>query len=194
MIYCFGDSHINFLKMVSNDFSIHWTGSLIAYNLNNKIEAIDDFIKRTGINKKDDILLFSFGEIDCRLHILQQSQNQGRSENEITMEVVKEYHKFLVNYKDKGFNVAVWGPIPTLPDNQKHDKLQYTGAHEERNRVTKLFTEYLKSYCETDFKVISIYDELTEDCVTKDRYHNGVHLNENAKSIAAEKFYLAGLI
>ena len=135
MIHCIGDSHTSFFSgsnriqpiwpKESNNkiplFRTYHIGPTLAYNLcnsgthTNGREKLFKIIE--GINKNDFVLL-SFGEIDCRVHIAKQAYLQNKSIDDIIKECVKRYFSVILKIKDFGYKIILWGVIPTSPSEE----------------------------------------------------------------------------
>lgn len=179
MIYVVGDSHSSifsgadhiqpmFGKKCINEFLQEDTsfyairsGAQIAYNLINKYSLFDAIIAEYEISK-ENYLFFSFGEIDIRCHILPNKKKRGISLEETVKECVDRYIQFLMHYKDRGFKIGVWAPIPSV------DNLIY---------VTEMFNKYLQIECEQRgilFKSISkalVRNKIINRSLYMDRVH-----------------------
>ena len=89
MIHCIGDSHAAVFsgkeEMVptwpeqSNDtldfFRSYRIGPATAYQLENKIPIIDNILQ-SRVNKESDYVMFCFGEVDIRAHLIKQLELQ----------------------------------------------------------------------------------------------------------------------
>ena len=105
MIHCIGDSHSAVFSgeekmqpewpiIASNKlpyFKSYRVGPATAYQLENKKQIIDDILSK---NYNDgDSLLFCFGEVDIRAHLLKQMDTQKRCLDDIVKECVEEYRQ-----------------------------------------------------------------------------------------------------
>lgn len=206
MIHCIGDSHASVFSneevmqpvwpMRSNDkskyFRSYRIGPATAYQLENKISTIMDIIK--NVVKKDDKILFCFGEVDIRAHLIKQSIEQQKDIERIVDECVNRYTNTILYFKNLGYNVMVWGPIASWCNSKPYGGPSY-GTNLERNNVTRLFNENVKNFCDkNDIDFITVfYDMLLENGETNpdslddwDGAH--IHLSQRMFPIIMEKF------
>ena len=122
MIHCIGDSHSCFFSGedkiqptwpeqsfdVLPYFRSYRIGPSTAYNLNNKKEnIIEPLIQSLNLSEKDK-LLFCFGEVDCRAHLIKQSQLQNRGICDIINECVFRYISSIKYYTKYTSNIWVY--------------------------------------------------------------------------------------
>lgn len=207
MIYCIGDSHASIFSgndeiqpiypELSNDtiafFKSYRIGPATAYNIISKKNIINEIISKNNLTK-NDYIMFCFGEVDCRAHLLKQSNIQKKSVDEIVKECVNRYFDTIFDYHNLGYNVLVWGPIGSWNDERKYTGVSY-GSCYERNMITKLFNDYLMKKCdEKNIIFLSIfYDMLDENLITNSFYLDDfpgchIHLSKRAIGKILEKF------
>ena len=166
----------------------YWFGAVLAYNLcsfktrnkgREKLLYLLDHILPSGSK-----VLFCFGEIDCRAHLLKQAEIRGRPIQEITRECVDRYFSVIKETKERGFDVLVFNVIPSgIIDNANNLEFPFYGTKLERNRVSKYFNEYLKQKLNKfNITFIDFFDKLvSENYKTKTSYYlDGVHLSQKA--------------
>lgn len=213
MIHCIGDSHSAVFsgeeKMqeiwpipAANKipfFKSYRIGPATAYQLSNKRNIINNIISTEY--KDGDYLMFCFGEVDIRAHLIKQSQQQNRSIEEIVTECVERYFSVVLEYKNKGYKMITWGPIASWNANRPYTGGPSFGTDLERNYTTRLFNEKLKTMCEANgiIFVTIFYDMLNEDGSTNLFYLDDwdgshMHLSQRAMPKIIEKFEEQGLI
>lgn len=136
--------------------------------------------------KKSNILL-SFGEIDCRAHLIRQKELQKKPIEDIVKDCVDRYFSFLTMVKNLEYKVIAWGVIPTCNVDEfviKNPELYpHYGTYKERNYATKVFNKYLKELCHNNgMEFLSISDLLIDsDLKTLDSsyYKDSIHLSLN---------------
>ncbi len=202
VIYCIGDSHVTFFsgrnstqkgwpKKSFNKYSFlksYWLGPVLADNLcsfktrsrgREKLLYLLDHILPLGSK-----VLFCFGEIDCRAHLLKQAEIRGRAIQEITRECVDRYFSVIKETKEKGFEVLVFNVIPSgILDNANKIEFPYYGTNLERNSVSKYFNQYLKQKLNKyNLTFIDIFDKLVSENYesNKSYYLDGAHLSQKA--------------
>lgn len=175
-------------------FKSYRIGPATAYQLETKIPIIDDII-RYNVTLKTDYVLFCFGEVDIRAHLIKQMELQNKSCAEIVKECVDRYFSVLLRYKQIGVNVIAWGPIASW-----HESKQYTGGPSfgtclERNTVTEEFNRYLEELCDKhNIGFVTIfYKMIDKNKITIPEYLDNwegshMHLSQTAMPIILEAF------
>jgi hypothetical protein len=116
LIHVIGDSHVVPFRG-SMPFLAHHLGAATAYNLNRQNsttssnEKLFRVINRLG---EKDIVMLSFGEIDCRIHIYYQykKSNGKYSINELIDRTVSNYGEVMAELKQCGVNFCVYCVSP----------------------------------------------------------------------------------
>jgi len=212
MIHCIGDSHSavfsgeeimqpEWPSIASNTiphFNSYRVGPATAYQLENKKHIIDDII--TKHYRDNDSLLFCFGEVDIRAHLLKQMSLKNKSLGDIVKECVDRYFNVILSYKDKGINCIVWGPIASWNESRIYTGPSF-GSCIERNLVTKEFNRYIEELCDKNNVgfVTIFYDMINENNETNTYYldtwiGSNMHLSQTSMSIILERFKEKGLI
>ncbi|OQP66903.1 hypothetical protein A3860_00600 [Niastella vici] len=199
-LVCIGDSHASFFAgkdMIQKEYpdpSINAIpflegirlGPVLAYSLHKENttncgrEKLFEIVAK--LDKEQASILFCFGEIDCRFHIIKQAERQGISLEEGVRNCVDSYFKVIKEVKDLGFDVFVWNAIPTSYLNQNPEYPHY-GNHQQRNLCTRCFNDMLKSKCNNHGIVfVDVFDALVvKRLFTKEHYlFDGVHLGQIA--------------
>ena len=188
-IHCIGDSHVNFFCV--SPFIHHWLGPLLAYNLSNKLDKVDEL--KIPLGSK---ILMCFGEIDCRFHIQKQIILQNKSQEELVKECVLRYIDALLKISQKGYDVGAFGPVASSPfPASDHKDFPRIGTCIERNEITKIFNEELSKECKNvGLKFVSIFSLLLNEDGTskKEFYADEVHLSQTimpvTKPLVLEEF------
>lgn len=171
-IHTFGDSHAgcgwnNILKTskLGSILNIHHIGAPLCYSFGKRgfeILNIKDYNKIV----KNDIVIFSFGEIDCRCHIHKHISSTATYQM-IIDEIVDNYLKAIQQ------NIAQFSKIYTCVYNivppiqkgrvQEYPAYPFLGTDEERKQYILYFNEQLKKKCpEYNFIFFDIYDKYTD--------------------------------
>ena len=196
MIYCVGDSHVEVFYCVNNSqlcsqkFEIYHMGPFLAYTVGDRgHENYQKTMKQISSFTLGSEILLSFGEIDCRAHILRQSEKRSVSVLSVVEEVVHIYENIIRDVSDKGYKVIVWCPIATANVDcfEWNDKAEFPryGKAVVRNEITKHFCDCLLYSFKGhhNIHVISILNHLlNENMTSKSEYYkkDGVHLAEAA--------------
>jgi len=159
IIHCLGDSHVNLFS--GNDFiqpiwpennfdkvsffKTYRLGSHLAYSLSNKqSEANKKLNKAIKQIPNGSYLLISYGEIDCRVHLLKQALLQKKELIKVVHECVNGYFSILKSLKKRGFNVLISEVIPSTRYNIAYHEFITFGSTEERNLVSAIFNNRLR--------------------------------------------------
>jgi hypothetical protein len=162
-LHCIGDSHCAFFlgydhmpdeypcvtHGLFNNIFCYRLGPSLAYNAfhfgtttctREKIEKI-----LPGLDKQKDIVLLSFGEIDCRAHILKQCQQSGKSLTEVVAACVDNYWMLVEHVRSAGFRVVIWNAVYSANFMELNPNLEYPyfGTVEQRNEATDCFNRML---------------------------------------------------
>lgn len=189
MIHAIGDSHVSFMRGIDGlcpsypphiSARLPWikpyrVGPYLAYNLKSK-QVIPTLVQTIP---KKDIILYHFGEIDCRCHIIPQAKNQGRTLFDMVNECVTQYADTIKNLvKLYGHKTLVLGPVPSRLIGT-HPEFPTVGTQLERNTVTKMFTEALVRSAGNSFRVLSLFDALVfpDGSTNTAWYQDSVHLS-----------------
>jgi len=201
-IHCIGDSHSAVfsgeekMQPVWPDrasnlipyFESYRIGPSTAYQLHNKQSIIESVLLNPSVNENDK-LMFCFGEVDIRAHLIKQSNLQNRSINDVVCECVSRYVNALLYYKKFNKEILIWGPIASWSDKKPYIDFQTKepgpsyGSNIERNNVTKIFNQYLIDLCvENNFQFVSIFEKMLNNDGTTNPYYimDHIHLSQNA--------------
>ncbi len=202
LIHVIGDSHSWAFKRNSM-FIIHNIGPATAYNLVNEHSTINSHKKLfdviEGINKKRDIVVTVFGEIDCRVHIYNQyKKSDGKASiNELIDRTVSNYGQVLKQLTEKNVNFCVYGVLPASEHvlryppyatvemreeqfKEFNDRYPYLASLEIRRGINYEFNKRLKNFCEVNgYKYINIYMQVADEngVIQKEYAADEIHVN-----------------
>lgn len=198
VIYCVGDSHANLFSEHPR-FKVYACGGATAYgltNLSSRSEGRKKLLEWLAEIPKGSKVMFCYGEIDCRVHLIKQAEKQGRGIIDIVRECVKKYLSVVLETRERGYEVLVWGVPPSMRRTlRRHEIKKYgnypiTGTCQERNEATFLFNYYLeKLAAKHGIKIISIFNKLIDtDWQTKTGYFSDpVHLSKEVIPMVLEE-------
>jgi hypothetical protein len=213
MIICLGDSHSSVFSLEERiisqwpkkDFKIFSRfkpiriGPATAYNLENKISLLNKVLNRTFYLKNSHVL-FCFGEVDIRAHLIKQAELQNKQIDIIIKECVDRYINAINKVKPiRKINKAVFAPIASWSEEKPYEGPSF-GTNLDRNNVTKKFNEYLEVKCnENKFVFISIFKEMlnndrTTNSIYLDNFGTGIHLNQKSMPLILKKLKEKDLI
>ena len=162
--------------------------------------AINEIIY-SNVNIETDYVLFCFGEVDIRAHLIKQKKIQNKTINEIIKECVDKYFNVLLRYKNTGIKTIAWGPIASWHESKKYTGGPSFGSCLERNLITKEFNQYLEELCNhNQIKFVTIFDKMIdENKITKPEYLDNwegshIHLSQTAMPLILKSFSEKNLI
>ena len=214
MLHCIGDSHASIFSgsevmqhawpQRSNDsipgIRSYRIGAATAYNLKSKMPIIDEIL--SSVLCDEDLVMFCFGEVDCRAHLKKQMDLQRRSLDDIVEECVDRYFSVIMDYSSRGVSMSLWGPVASHGIENPYTTGPSFGTPEERNQITEKFNVYLKSLClEKGIPFATAFYAMTEDVGDNVRKTNvfytdsvGIHLNQNSVMMALDILEEEGII
>jgi len=189
-IHTFGDSHSSKehshwrFHNLTNIKDHHLGPRLMNSFATRPFEVCNIKTQRYGV-KDNDIVIFCFGEIDCRCHVHKHITVQKSYENIIT-ELVDKYF-VAIKRNVQQFNnlfVCVYNVVPPLyTDAKGHPDFPFLGTNEERREYHLFMNKEIKRMCGLhDYYFFDIY----EKSCNKDGFINrsytdncGVHLRND---------------
>ena len=186
LIHVIGDSHVVPFRG-SMPFLAHHLGAATAYNLNKKNsttksnEKLFKVIDKLG---KKDIMMLSFGEIDCRIHIYYQykKSNEIHSISELIERTISNYGEVMEQLKERRVNFCVYCVSPATDVGNEY-KYPFYGTAEVRSQINRMFNEKLRAFCQNNgYKFIDIYDRVADKygLMLKEYAGDEIHLNKKA--------------
>jgi hypothetical protein len=172
-IHCIGDSHSSFFSgldriqpnwpATSLDqllwFKTHHIGPALAYNLTKSGTTIlgRESLLAVIASKAslDDYILLSFGEIDCRVHLVKQAHKKTIHLEAAVDACLDEYFKVVREIMALGYKVIVYNITPPR-FSKKHRGVDYekseaelvaVGTWEQRQKAATLFNAGAKDRC-----------------------------------------------
>ena len=190
MIYIFGDSH-GYANFKNLDIE----------NRNNSISAITlhrvgrdglEFINFKNYNiQENDIVVYQYGEIDCRSHVGKQIL-LGRDLNEIIETLAEKYIQSIVNNKNQRNIHIIISCVPPARNKESFESIHgeitheypFVGTNEERKLYAELLNKTLKDKClQHGFYFLDYYDYYTdeENMLKYELSDTNVHIKDNVK-------------
>ncbi|MGA2368098.1 MAG: SGNH/GDSL hydrolase family protein [Dehalococcoidia bacterium] len=152
IVHTIGDSHVVPFTY-RFPYLIHHISQATAHNLGKEksftrsSEYLNLFLSK--INKKRDVVMLVFGEIDARVHIYLKYGKSGRTRSidSLVDETVEKYGEAIGRIKKDGFAVCVHG-IPPAASKEFITALPFAGKPRERSEISRKFNLKLKERCE----------------------------------------------
>jgi RimJ/RimL family protein N-acetyltransferase len=188
MIYIYGDSHAHnsFRNLKLNYTNLHCV-SITMFLIGRDNNIVNFNIDNIQSN---DIIIFVYGEVDCRCHI-QRQIDLGRNEDDVINELVSNYFTTLKNNLiNIDAKIIIVGVIPPTKRNDyeiingpiMHD-FPFIGSDENRVRYTKKVNKLLEelsiNYNYIYFNPYSYY-ERPDGTLKYELSDNVVHLGDNS--------------
>jgi hypothetical protein len=173
-------------------FDAFHLGPGLAYNLDKSgsttmiLERVNALIDM-GALPADRATVFSFGEIDCRSHVVRQAERQSRPIEAIVGDICGNYRNFLGMMLARGIQPAVWGPVASTPNQDYADPdAPAYGSIEQRNFAIARFNAEMRDICaRMRLPFLSVADRLIgPDQKTRSEYYcDDIHLSQRARSL-----------
>jgi len=161
-IHTFGDSHVSnaWQSMLNVKINYH-IGPRLCYSIVNESLNIQNF----GV-VENDIVVFSFGEIDCRCHV-HKHITESKTYQMIIDSLVNRYIEFIKKEVSgfKNIHPCLYPlPPPVDSSNTPEDKdYPFRGTNEERKLYYLYFNKQAKAACEsTNITYIDVYDKYAD--------------------------------
>lgn len=145
-VFVFGDSHAHALFSEVDFCEVHWLGPITMHRVGRDgFDAMN--LPGCGLHG-GDIAVFVFGEIDVRVHIGRQCDEQGHSFSEEVARLASGYIQAILGLKTQFPNLQ---PVVSLviPPTDKGSDPQYPfyGRLTERVMITDLLNTQLRALC-----------------------------------------------
>ena len=181
-LHFFGDSHSQTFSGLQNVIINH-IGPATAFNLIKKgsrtrgREKLMEGIKI--LDPKECAIGLSFGEIDCRAHIVKKSIEQRLPIKTLVKKTVENYCRVIREIQELGYTVFVLGLAGS--GNGLNFKTPRIGRERERNLSMILFNNFMRERSESEnFFFVDIQDIVIDFTSLKTRHAfltDGCHLN-----------------
>lgn len=205
VIHCIGDSHVSFFggqdviqpgwPERSDDllscFVTHHLGGALAYNLTRTgtqmrgreklFEVLEQAVPPGGN------VLLSFGEIDCRAHVLKQAAKRNVSIEAVVAECLEHYFQTVREAMERGFEVVIYNAVPSaIPRARKSgrdDDYVAVGDWRQRNQAIRAFNAGAKQRCaDCGAKFLETFPALVDEQgkAVSWYYFDAIHLSQRA--------------
>lgn len=186
-IYTFGDSHsykswesIDKYKLKINMCHI---GPKLCYSFGrDKFKCLN--IKDFGV-QDNNLVIFCFGEIDCRCHINKYISEEMPYQT-IIDEIVNNYFLAIKENVDQfeKLHVAVFNVVPPVQtyNTEENPEFPYLGSDEERKEYVLYFNKKLKEYCKKyNYYFFDVYNKYCDNngYLNKELSDDNVHIRQS---------------
>lgn len=178
-IHTYGDSHSKYgwERITSRIININHVGPRLCYTFGNSElkESLPPLLN-------NDIIVFCFGEIDCRCHI-HKYVTVNNSYEDVINKIVQNYFikiKETTKQFEEKINICVYNVAPPAADTTAADpNLLRLGSFEDRKKYTKYFNTKLKQFSDIySYHFFDIYSlcEGARGEIKKEASNDGVHI------------------
>jgi hypothetical protein len=203
-----GDSHARFwsgqdgidLADTIPEISTYHLGAALAYNTrpgakSGWLERVTGFLDLVSQKSHlPEFLMFSFGEIDIRVHIVRRALAQGLPLSAAVDVVADNYLQFLDHLRSYDRQLVVWGPPPSQSDGRGHNpNVPVFGPEIERNAATALFHARIAEAAADPARRISLVSVLREMLLPNNVSRRNYYYDDNHLSQAAMPHAMAAL-
>jgi len=184
-----GDSHsyIMFRNLKYDNIIIKHIGARTAFKLTDHDDLVREALIESDPEKKNRIL-FVFGEIDCRIHLINKAKGvKGIPFIHSINKTAESYLNYINKLRHEGYNIAVLSVEPSTAEDGLGDIM---GIWEDRIIVTESLNYAYERYCK-HFKIP--FFDIYSDLVTLDGHRipemimDARHLNEKSGEIFLQK-------
>ena len=193
MIHTFGDSHADgshshwgYIRLPNINIKTHHLWGKLMYTFGKSGYNVLN-IKNYDVCE-NDIVIFCFGEIDCRNHVHKHITDEY-SYKDIINDIVYNYFNAIKQNVEqyKNIKTCVYNVIPPTRgfNNGSDHPYPFLGSDDERKMYYKYMNEKLKEFCnDYNYYFFDIYDECCDDeGFLKAEYSDGnVHLRNTEHS------------
>lgn len=201
MIHCVGDSHIENFWMYQPDifFKYGGTRSITAYKFGDRFheQYIIDFDNKLS---NGSMVMLSFGEIDCCLHIKKYAERLNKTIEE-TIDASIEKYKIALDWLNGRYKLAVFGTYPHkfYPSSEEDSEITHIGSFYETFAYKIVFNHKLKKICG---EIGAFYFDMMAEVIDgklynysgHEYYRDNTHLGVWDVPVAIEKLRSGGYI
>ena len=190
LVHFIGDSHVSAYSH-GRYFLTHHIGPATAYMLSSPSSTTHSneklFLELGKINKKRDVVVLVFGEVDCRMHIYKQFVKNGGtiSITDLIDKTISRYKCTLKQVDEAGYTFFVYGIVPAASQENIWGTQFYPDC-KTRLIINSEFNEQLKSFCaKNTYHFLDVQSKFTDESGFISKYFStdGLHLNQNVLSI-----------
>ena len=195
-IHTFGDSHASniyshwgYINLPGVNISCNHIGGKLMHTFGRRgLKLLNIREEKYGV-KENDIVIFCFGEIDCRNHV-HKHVSEKKTYKDVIDEIVINYfesikkNKFLYN----NIKICVYNVVPPIRyrEEDSDHPFPYLGSDEERKLYFNYMNSKIKELCKiNNFIYFDIYkDSCDDEGFMKKEYSDGnCHLKHTEHSI-----------
>lgn len=131
-------------------------------------------------------IVFVFGEIDCRKHIILKANEYNRHPFSLVKDTALSYVNFVYSLCKEGYNIGIFNVVPP-----GEVTTGCQGTWKERTIITRYMNDRLKTLCKSNgIEFIDIYSDLIDSngFRREDLISDEAHLNSKVADIFLENY------
>lgn len=161
-VHTFGDSHSVMGWNTVYIINMHYLGPRLCYSVGRDKDDLLDISKEEYKVEEGDIVIFSFGSIDCTCHV-HKYITETTTYQQVIDEIIEKYFLVLIDNvrKFKKIYPCVYNIVPPVRKDEcfGNDAFPFRGTDEERRQYILYFNKKLKQKCEEhQFTFFDVYD------------------------------------
>lgn len=183
MIYVIGDTQCR--AFWAPHFECRYVGPRTAHQLHRHDYLVKAELDTIPLGSK---MLFTFGELDCRIHIFDQYRVFYTPIGRAIKNTVNKYLDYISSLNILDCNIL--SVIPAAEDEGVYD-VPFFGTVQERVIITTVFNSVLKIECRhRGFKFIDVFDQLIDkQGQRKAEFSNSEHLTSDYGKLVYKKYF-----
>ena len=133
-------------------------------------------------------VLLSFGEIDCRIHMVRAIQG-GKSLEEVTEATATKFMRLPLHLLERGYRPIIWAPPQIIPkdENLTSPTFPFLGPWELRRDITYAYVDHLRTFgSRAGIPVVCLAGQYHDPKkkAHKSFFHDGTHLSQRLMPLA----------
>lgn len=168
-LHTYGDSHASHhgswdkISLNQLEIKINHLGPKLAFSFaRDREQVVSEDVS------EDDIVVFCYGEIDCRCHIHKHKDNWKQVVEDVSKAYVENAHRNILGKKVIGYIFNVVPPLEREnPRNflaEQKSLVPALGTDEDRKNYTIYMNQMLKKYCDIyGLLFFDVYDKYTDE-------------------------------
>jgi hypothetical protein len=141
-----------------------------------------------NVLRKGEEILFSFGEIDCRIHLYRQSIKQDVEIVALMHDTINRYTNYVCELMQEGFDIYILSVPPAGTQNNRF-KYNHYAPYSHRKLINFMFNMELEHICILkNIHYIDYYFKVSDGKMGRrmDYVEDDVHLNSKVADVVME--------
>lgn len=183
MIHTFGDSHSRFPWEKIDNVNVNWIGAKLMHTF-----ASGELVDFGTYNKLSDgdYVIFSFGEIDCRCHVIKYITSD-KTYKDVINDIAQRFEAAIQSksstYRAKNITTCInmIPPPAKSSESQNNPSYPFLGTDAQRKDYVLYLNKLLAAICDKNgWLFIDTYEESTDSdgFLSKEIKDNSVHISD----------------